>query len=225
MAADERGLHECRKALLRTKLQRRYTTASNRSNRTIPVQSPSLDGASQGVRMELRLGRNDPCWCGSGKKFKKCHLNREAAPPRTIQEVIETGQMAYAQKLCLHPDASTCKRGIIKAHSVQRNGGLSAIAVRGKVYGIRENNVGDLSKTNGLLAPKLVGAGNASTFTGMCGFHDDETFRSHREEAVCRLSRTRLPARLPPFLQGSLHQAGGGQPVPAPAGGGCRPAV
>jgi preprotein translocase subunit SecA len=19
------------------------------------------------------LGRNDPCWCGSGKKFKKCH--------------------------------------------------------------------------------------------------------------------------------------------------------
>ena len=20
-----------------------------------------------------RVGRNDPCWCGSGKKFKKCH--------------------------------------------------------------------------------------------------------------------------------------------------------
>jgi preprotein translocase subunit SecA len=20
-----------------------------------------------------RLGRNDPCWCGSGKKFKRCH--------------------------------------------------------------------------------------------------------------------------------------------------------
>jgi preprotein translocase subunit SecA len=19
------------------------------------------------------VGRNDPCWCGSGKKFKKCH--------------------------------------------------------------------------------------------------------------------------------------------------------
>ena len=19
-------------------------------------------------------GRNDPCWCGSGKKYKKCHL-------------------------------------------------------------------------------------------------------------------------------------------------------
>jgi preprotein translocase subunit SecA len=22
---------------------------------------------------EHELGRNDPCWCGSGKKFKKCH--------------------------------------------------------------------------------------------------------------------------------------------------------
>jgi len=23
-----------------------------------------------------KLGRNDPCWCGSGKKFKKCHYPR-----------------------------------------------------------------------------------------------------------------------------------------------------
>jgi preprotein translocase subunit SecA len=20
-----------------------------------------------------RIGRNDPCWCGSGNKYKKCH--------------------------------------------------------------------------------------------------------------------------------------------------------
>jgi hypothetical protein len=24
-----------------------------------------------------KLGRNDPCWCGSGKKYKKCHLGRD----------------------------------------------------------------------------------------------------------------------------------------------------
>jgi preprotein translocase subunit SecA len=24
-------------------------------------------------RDEPKIGRNDPCWCGSGKKFKKCH--------------------------------------------------------------------------------------------------------------------------------------------------------
>lgn len=26
------------------------------------------------------LGRNDPCWCGSGRKYKKCHLGREQRP-------------------------------------------------------------------------------------------------------------------------------------------------
>jgi preprotein translocase subunit SecA len=25
------------------------------------------------VAEEQKLGRNDPCWCGSGKKYKKCH--------------------------------------------------------------------------------------------------------------------------------------------------------
>jgi len=24
-----------------------------------------------------KIGRNDPCPCGSGKKFKKCHMGRE----------------------------------------------------------------------------------------------------------------------------------------------------
>ncbi len=28
-------------------------------------------------------GRNDPCWCGSGKKYKKCHINKE---PQTAEE-------------------------------------------------------------------------------------------------------------------------------------------
>jgi preprotein translocase subunit SecA len=31
------------------------------------VQQRRVDSAEQ------QLGRNDPCWCGSGKKFKKCH--------------------------------------------------------------------------------------------------------------------------------------------------------
>jgi preprotein translocase subunit SecA len=32
-------------------------------------------GTAQPVRVSEhdKLGRNDPCWCGSGKKFKKCH--------------------------------------------------------------------------------------------------------------------------------------------------------
>jgi uncharacterized protein YchJ len=31
-------------------------------------------GVAQPFRRETpKLGRNDPCFCGSGKKFKKCH--------------------------------------------------------------------------------------------------------------------------------------------------------
>lgn len=34
-----------------------------------------------------QLGRNDPCPCGSGKKYKKCCLPRdEAARPRVVAE-------------------------------------------------------------------------------------------------------------------------------------------
>ena len=27
-----------------------------------------------GPQRQVKLGRNDPCWCGSGKKYKRCHL-------------------------------------------------------------------------------------------------------------------------------------------------------
>ena len=32
----------------------------------VPVETRHVDEREQ-------IGRNDPCWCGSGKKFKKCH--------------------------------------------------------------------------------------------------------------------------------------------------------
>jgi hypothetical protein len=28
-------------------------------------------------RAQPKLGRNEPCWCGSGKKYKKCHLDSD----------------------------------------------------------------------------------------------------------------------------------------------------
>jgi len=33
-----------------------------------------IHSSSEPYRREApKLGRNDPCFCGSGKKFKKCH--------------------------------------------------------------------------------------------------------------------------------------------------------
>ena len=31
---------------------------------------------------EVELGRNDLCWCGSGKKYKRCHLSKDEAEQR-----------------------------------------------------------------------------------------------------------------------------------------------
>jgi len=34
------------------------------------------------------VGRNDPCPCGSGKKYKKCHLDADQEPRRTASETV-----------------------------------------------------------------------------------------------------------------------------------------
>jgi hypothetical protein len=41
-------------------------------------------------------GRNDPCWCGSGKKYKKCHLAADEAAPRTGTSAAEALPAAAA---------------------------------------------------------------------------------------------------------------------------------
>ncbi len=39
-----------------------------------PASSPSASGPKPGFTPSgARIGRNDPCWCGSGAKYKKCH--------------------------------------------------------------------------------------------------------------------------------------------------------
>lgn len=30
----------------------------------------------------LKIGRNEPCWCGSGKKYKRCHLKEDEQASR-----------------------------------------------------------------------------------------------------------------------------------------------
>jgi preprotein translocase subunit SecA len=47
-----------------------------------PSSGGASDGARKPVRREKRPGRNDPCWCGSGKKYKHCHMRQDAAAPQ-----------------------------------------------------------------------------------------------------------------------------------------------
>ena len=53
-------------ALKRAEIKRR-TAAQEITQKSKPSNLSSLDSSSK------KLSRNDPCWCGSGKKWKKCH--------------------------------------------------------------------------------------------------------------------------------------------------------
>ena len=43
---------------------------------------------------EVALGRNDLCWCGSGKKYKKCHLPKDEANQREANYAAITAAQA-----------------------------------------------------------------------------------------------------------------------------------
>src|SRR5712691_5130578 len=51
--------------------------ASNASNSVASVSRVVYNGASE--PMMAKIGRNDPCPCGSGQKYKRCCLPREEA--------------------------------------------------------------------------------------------------------------------------------------------------
>ena len=43
-----------------------------------------------------RIGRNDPCWCGSGKKYKKCHIG-QLPPAGATPTAGQTGKVVKGQ--------------------------------------------------------------------------------------------------------------------------------
>jgi uncharacterized protein YecA (UPF0149 family) len=48
------------------------TTSAAGAATATAVAAGNGNGASA-ARSGPKVGRNDPCWCGSGKKYKKCH--------------------------------------------------------------------------------------------------------------------------------------------------------
>lgn len=64
-----------------TKLQEQQKMVTN------AAQIENIEGGVQEEKKEIKkvaqsakkLGRNDPCWCGSGKKYKHCHLDKDLA--------------------------------------------------------------------------------------------------------------------------------------------------
>ncbi|GAA4811541.1 SEC-C metal-binding domain-containing protein [Tomitella cavernea] len=42
-------------------------------------------------------GRNDPCWCGSGRKYKKCHRGTPRVSPKLRNQLLQTKAFAFAR--------------------------------------------------------------------------------------------------------------------------------
>jgi hypothetical protein len=62
------------------KLARLPREAAPGSAHLRPYSSHEAGISPQPVKPMPKPGRNDPCWCGSGKKYKRCHLGSDPAP-------------------------------------------------------------------------------------------------------------------------------------------------
>lgn len=131
----------------------------------------------------MKLGRNEPCWCGSGIKYKKCHLNREDESPPELWELEKKLKSDYGKKYCSCPDVlrPQCSGNIIRAHTVSKRSSLYKISRNGHVYGL-PYSIFKIHEGRGVIQPELLGLNKASTFTGFCSFHDKSLFSCFEDQ-------------------------------------------
>jgi hypothetical protein len=69
-------------------------------------------------------GRNDPCWCGSGKKYKKCHLDSDERPgPQSAAPAIHGEFVGLRNRLGKFLMETASKRDTRLAHEEFFGGG------------------------------------------------------------------------------------------------------
>lgn len=61
-----------------------------------PTAAKTAKGG-KAAKVAVELGRNDLCWCGSGKKYKKCHLPTDSAEQREARFAEMTAKNAKAR--------------------------------------------------------------------------------------------------------------------------------
>jgi SEC-C motif len=124
------------------------------------------------------MGRNEPCWCHSGLKYKRCHSGRERQAPVNVFEVEERLIAQLQEGYCSHPDPTgdPCSPTLAKAHTIQKKGGIAGIAEAGHVLTVKPI-MKDLIESRGNPSPRKIGVNNASVFPGFCNKHDTTLFR------------------------------------------------
>lgn len=130
-----------------------------------------------------KIGRNDPCPCGSKKKYKRCHGGIDAAPTLKPGQLDAQLRKSAPRAECLAPNTlrHNCKGRIIASHTVSRSGSLGEIAKDGHVYSYAIS-IQRIDEMRGQLLPKLTGWKDASTFPGFCAHHDKKIFSPLEDE-------------------------------------------
>jgi len=126
----------------------------------------------------MKIGRNEKCWCDSGKKYKHCHYGRENEKPISKGEAIGHTNKNASRKCCYVADdlKHECSKRIINAHTISKSGSLKEIADESNhVLGLKIN-LPNIIKNNGKLVPEKIGINQASTFKGFCSIHDKALF-------------------------------------------------
>ena len=64
----------------------------------------------------MNIGRNEPCLCGSGKKYKKCCLGQDGSKPglgdmqnlmAEIRHKLETGELSTSEEARILPQPTS----------------------------------------------------------------------------------------------------------------------
>jgi preprotein translocase subunit SecA len=54
-------------------VQKKEKLTETRNENAVEEENAKQKPKIQPIRVEQKIGRNDPCPCGSGKKYKACH--------------------------------------------------------------------------------------------------------------------------------------------------------
>lgn len=155
-----------------------------------------------------RPNRNEPCWCGSGQKYKKCHLYRETSDPVPAGLIRhQLFQPLRGTRICLHPNQSSCSGPIVQAHSISKQATLQYLATDGHVLKI--------DYANGLPAVTRVGIQIATTFTGFCRLHDKQLFSPIEDEPFTGQPKQCFLHAFRALAMDQLHKTGGSRGVPS----------
>ena len=77
---------------------------------------------STGAQASKLPGRNELCWCGSGKKYKQCHLRKDA------EQRVEAGYAARAAQIAARNAGADGITRAAKAAGGGKAGGAKAKA-------------------------------------------------------------------------------------------------